>query len=77
MWLRKTMTVAAFLCAVAGGTNMAAADDSKPEYALVIHGGAGTITRDKLTPELEADIRATLNEALSTGQTILSQAVRR
>ncbi|WP_417449718.1 isoaspartyl peptidase/L-asparaginase family protein [Kordiimonas sp.] len=51
---------------------MTQANDTKPDYALVIHGGAGTITRDKLTPELEADIRATLNSALATGQNILA-----
>ncbi len=72
MWLRKTMTAATFLCAVAGGTSMTQADDAKPEYALVIHGGAGTITRDKLTPELESEIRGTLGEALATGKAILA-----
>ena len=27
--------------------------DPKQEWAIVIHGGAGTITRDKMTPELD------------------------
>lgn len=41
-------------------------------YAFVIHGGAGTISRDKLTPEREAIMRAVLEEALRTGHAILS-----
>ncbi|TNE61325.1 MAG: isoaspartyl peptidase/L-asparaginase [Alphaproteobacteria bacterium] len=53
-----------------GATGMAQADDT-PTYSLVIHGGAGTITPDKLTPELEAEIRADLNHALEAGQTVL------
>lgn len=46
-------------------------ETQKPEYALVIHGGAGTITRDKLTPEKEAEIRNELNAALAAGEAIL------
>ncbi len=72
MWLKtitKTAALAAF--AITGSANMAFADE-KPEYALVIHGGAGTITPDKLTPELDKEIRGTLLKALSTGQDILA-----
>lgn len=46
-------------------------ETQKPEYTLVIHGGAGTITRDKLTPEKEAEIRGELNAALAAGEAIL------
>lgn len=38
---------------------------------LVIHGGAGTILREKMTPEREAAIRAALTQALNTGYKIL------
>ncbi|MBK5912354.1 beta-aspartyl-peptidase [Rhodothalassium salexigens] len=41
-------------------------------YAFAIHGGAGTITRDKLTADLEADYRAKLGEALAAGQAVLA-----
>ncbi|WCL52665.1 isoaspartyl peptidase/L-asparaginase family protein [Gimibacter soli] len=47
------------------------ADDAMQDYALVIHGGAGTITPDKLTPELEASIRADLTKALEAGEAVL------
>lgn len=43
----------------------------KAEYALAIHGGAGTITKENMTPEREAAIREALNEALSAGEAIL------
>jgi L-asparaginase / beta-aspartyl-peptidase len=41
------------------------------EYGLVIHGGAGTITRDNMTDEREAAYHASLREALEAGYAIL------
>ncbi len=46
---------------------------SKPEYVLVIHGGAGTILKENMTPELEQQYIEKLNEALETGKEILDQ----
>lgn len=40
---------------------------------LVIHGGAGTITRATMTPEVEAQYRQELAEALRTGHAILAK----
>jgi len=40
-------------------------------YALVIHGGAGTLTRDAITDEVDAAIRADLNRSLDAGQAVL------
>ena len=40
--------------------------------ALVIHGGAGTMSRAALTPEREAAIRADLNRALDAGHGVLT-----
>jgi len=39
--------------------------------ALVIHGGAGVIDRDKLSPEKERAIRADLDRALDAGHAVL------
>ncbi|MBC7795480.1 MAG: isoaspartyl peptidase/L-asparaginase, partial [Pyrinomonadaceae bacterium] len=39
----------------------------EPRLGFVIHGGAGTITRKSLTPELEAEYRAKLTEAVLAG----------
>lgn len=43
----------------------------RAEYALVIHGGAGTIRKEDLSPEKEAAIRAALDAALTVGEDIL------
>ncbi|MDX1546055.1 MAG: isoaspartyl peptidase/L-asparaginase [Rhodothermales bacterium] len=43
-----------------------------PRYVLAIHGGAGTITRDAMTPELEEAYHDALREALEAGHRILS-----
>jgi len=45
----------------------------KAEYALVIHGGAGVILKENMTPEKEAAYEASLNEALSVGEAILKE----
>ena len=42
-----------------------------PEYAMVIHGGAGTILKESMTPEKESGIRAAMNAALSAGEKVL------
>jgi beta-aspartyl-peptidase (threonine type) len=42
-----------------------------PEITMVVHGGAGTISRDKMTPEKEKAVRDKLAEALQAGHTIL------
>ena len=40
-------------------------------YSLAIHGGAGTILRDRMTPELEAAYHAGLARALEAGEAVL------
>jgi beta-aspartyl-peptidase (threonine type) len=42
-------------------------------WGLVMHGGAGAISRDKLTPEREAAIRAALEQALRAGHDVLAR----
>src|SRR5437764_6696503 len=44
---------------------------SKSHIALVVHGGAGTIDRSKMTPEREREYRAGIENALRAGITIL------
>jgi beta-aspartyl-peptidase (threonine type) len=41
------------------------------EFAIVIHGGAGTILKKNMTPEKEAAYKAKLSEAIKVGHTIL------
>jgi beta-aspartyl-peptidase (threonine type) len=45
----------------------------KQEWAIVIHGGAGGITKENLTPEMDKEYRAALLFALNTGKKILSE----
>ena len=42
-------------------------------FSLAIHGGAGTITKNQLTPELERSYLKALDEALEEGYTILEK----
>jgi beta-aspartyl-peptidase (threonine type) len=48
------------------------ASTQKQEWAIVIHGGAGGMTRESLTPELDKEYRASLLVALSAGKKILA-----
>lgn len=42
-----------------------------PEFGIVIHGGAGAIAKDKMTPELEIGYHQGLSESLQAGYDIL------
>jgi beta-aspartyl-peptidase (threonine type) len=42
------------------------------EFALVIHGGAGVVPRERMTSEREASCHDALDRALSAGETVLS-----
>ena len=43
------------------------------KFGLVIHGGAGTIERSKMTPQKEREYRASLERALTAGYEILKR----
>jgi L-asparaginase / beta-aspartyl-peptidase len=45
----------------------------KQEWAIVLHGGAGVITREKMTPELDKEYRISLEKALNQGKKILAE----
>ncbi len=66
--------IATFLTLILGLTTtpLAAQDHDNPRWALVIHGGAGTLERERMTPERDAEIRAALNAALETGSAVLA-----
>lgn len=57
--------------ALAATTAMAEPQGQAP-IAIAIHGGAGTIAKEALSPEQEAEIRATLDQALRAGHAILA-----
>ncbi len=45
--------------------------EKKQEWAIVIHGGAGGMARERITPEMDKEYRNALAEALNTGVEIL------
>ncbi|MEX0341347.1 MAG: isoaspartyl peptidase/L-asparaginase family protein [Erythrobacter sp.] len=49
----------------------AAAQEDAPRWSLAIHGGAGTISREDMTPEQDAAYRAALQAALDAGASVL------
>ena len=58
--------------AAALGVRTARAEDDGMRYAIAIHGGAGTITRQSMTAERERAYRAKLAEALEAGRKVLA-----
>lgn len=52
-------------------SNVRAAEPA-PRFMLVVHGGAGTIRRESMTPEDEAAYRATLDTAIRAGYDVLA-----
>ncbi len=52
---------------------LAAHSPVTPPVAIVIHGGAGTISPKDMTPELEVQYRATLRKALTSGYKVLKK----
>src|SRR5712691_2793412 len=44
-----------------------------PRIMLVMHGGAGTITRQSMTPDMEKQYRETLEQALRSGHAVLAK----
>jgi len=46
-------------------------EEKKAEFAIIIHGGAGTILKKNMTPEKEAAYKVKLEEAIRVGYNIL------
>ncbi|RNC87981.1 MAG: isoaspartyl peptidase/L-asparaginase [Winogradskyella sp.] len=56
---------------IAEANNAIETPAEKPEFAIIIHGGAGTILKKNMTPEKEAAYKAKLEEAIRVGYDIL------
>jgi L-asparaginase / beta-aspartyl-peptidase len=71
------LLAAALVVSLASGCGAEPEPESAPpaepghEFGIVVHGGAGTITRENLTDELEVQYHAALDAALEAGYTIL------
>lgn len=64
-----------FLCLflLSGFISLAQGNPDYSKITLVIHGGAGTITRQNMTPEKEKTYREKLDEALQAGYAVLKK----
>jgi beta-aspartyl-peptidase (threonine type) len=69
MRLARLCLLSLLLAAVPGQAH-AGPTDGAP--ALAIHGGAGTISPKRLTPDLRADVESTLHAALEAGYGVLA-----
>ena len=67
----KSVALAAALSLIAASAAVAQPAADAPRWSLAIHGGAGVIERDSLSPEQEAAYRAALQKALDAGSTVL------
>ncbi len=68
--MKHLFWVAGFvLIVIAGGCK----SKTKPEWAIAIHGGAGVILKENLSPELEKEYLHMLDSALTVGEGILSK----
>jgi beta-aspartyl-peptidase (threonine type) len=64
-WFAALVAVLALIAAPA-------AAQEAPRWSFAIHGGAGVIERDSLTPEQDAAYRAALHRALEAGRAVLA-----
>jgi beta-aspartyl-peptidase (threonine type) len=70
---RRTTLVVAILLLFAGvGVTTAEAAEPSSPIVMVVHGGAGTILKKDMTPELEASYQEKLSEGLLAGYRILA-----
>src|ERR1700730_11148867 len=67
----KSLLAIALLSATALGQQTMQTNQKK--FGLVIHGGAGTIDREKMTPEREREYRSGLENALKAGYDVLKR----
>ncbi|WP_299005101.1 isoaspartyl peptidase/L-asparaginase family protein [uncultured Tenacibaculum sp.] len=66
-----TLIFLLFSCNKTRTTSKKQNDTPTNEFAIIIHGGAGTILKKNMTPEKEAAYKAKLEEAVRTGYEIL------
>lgn len=66
--MRKLLFIIFILCMSNG-----AFAQMKNNFAIAIHGGAGTILKENMSAEMEAEYRAKLKEALEAGYKILKE----
>ncbi len=69
--MRIITLLSAFLFSLVAGPAFANEEGDEPQWSIAIHGGAGTMDRDKMTPEQQAEYKAALQNALDAGAEVL------
>ncbi|NND61409.1 MAG: isoaspartyl peptidase/L-asparaginase [Gammaproteobacteria bacterium] len=69
--MRRLAVICMALVACTGVESESTMKTEQP-YGLVVHGGAGTLTRSQLSPEYEQQIRAAMAASLAAGHEILA-----
>jgi beta-aspartyl-peptidase (threonine type) len=67
--MKYLVILSALFCLVACSQN----SPNRPDYVLVIHGGAGVMDKKDFTPELEKAYLDKLREALDSGEAVLKR----
>ncbi|MDF1698119.1 MAG: isoaspartyl peptidase/L-asparaginase [Saprospiraceae bacterium] len=62
-----------FSCSEKSSSTVKTMEVEKPEYAIVIHGGAGTILKKNMTQENEKAHREAMHTALDIGEAVLKE----
>ena len=68
----KTMVLAALTALLALSSPAQAQDDKPATWSIAIHGGAGTLDPDAMTPERRAAYEVALQNALDAGKAVLA-----
>ena len=73
--IRTLLSILIAMCISCGSPTQTAQapTQERPEFALVIHGGAGAMKRSLMSGEAEKNYRAGLQEALDTGKSVLKK----
>ena len=73
MMVFRSLAIATALAVAPLWSPHAAAQEPGPRWSIAIHGGAGTIRREDMTPERDAAYRAALQRALDAGTKVLEE----
>ncbi len=71
MLVRTKLCVVALATLALGASVPARHPAGRPQFMLVVHGGAGTLHRESMTPAMDSAYRATMTQAIRAGYDIL------
>ena len=72
MMVHAAVTALFALSSLTLSSPLHAQDEEAPGWSIAIHGGAGTLDRDAMTPERRAEYEAALQNALDAGKAVLA-----